>query len=106
MVEVDRVHDNIIRRVRIACWITKAIYSHSEYVILLVFPLQQCLRERSLVLRYTYIAYLVIFLTNGFDPRPCGLSGTQPDTRTGFPQSISGFPLSSLHSFARLSLKL
>ena len=29
---------------------------HSEYVILIDFPLQQWLRERALVLRYTYIA--------------------------------------------------
>ena len=30
---------NIIRRMRIACWITKATNTHSEYVILIVFPL-------------------------------------------------------------------
>ena len=29
--------DNIIWRMRIACWITKAIDIHSEYVILIVF---------------------------------------------------------------------
>jgi hypothetical protein len=41
---------------RIACWIPKATYSHSEYVILTVFPLQQWLYERSSLLRYTYIS--------------------------------------------------
>jgi hypothetical protein len=29
--------DNIIRRLRIACWITEATKSHSEYVILIAF---------------------------------------------------------------------
>jgi hypothetical protein len=41
---------NIIRRVRFACWITKATDTHSEYVILIAFPRQQWLRERALVL--------------------------------------------------------
>ena len=43
---------NIIRRVRIACWITKATNTHSEYAILTAFPLQQWLRERASILRY------------------------------------------------------
>jgi len=30
-------------RMRIACWIPKATNTHSEYVILIVFPLQQWL---------------------------------------------------------------
>jgi hypothetical protein len=29
--------DNIIRRMRVACWITKTTDTHSEYVILLLF---------------------------------------------------------------------
>jgi len=29
-----------MRRMRIACWITKATNTHSEYVTLIVFPLQ------------------------------------------------------------------
>jgi len=33
---------------RIACWITKATNTHSQYVILIAFPLQQWLKERSL----------------------------------------------------------
>ena len=32
--------DSIIRRMRIACWITKAANTHSEYVILVASPLQ------------------------------------------------------------------
>jgi len=30
--------DSIIRRTHIACWITKATDTHSEYVILIYFP--------------------------------------------------------------------
>jgi hypothetical protein len=48
-----------IWRMRVACWITKAIYTHSEYVILIAFPLQQWFLERALPLRYTHIACLV-----------------------------------------------
>ena len=29
--------DSILRRMRIACWITKATGTHSEYVIIIVF---------------------------------------------------------------------
>ena len=41
--------------VRIACWIPKATTAHSEYVILIAFPLQQWLHECASVLCYTYI---------------------------------------------------
>ena len=44
-----------IRRMRIACWIPKATNTHSKYVILIVFPLQQWSHEGPLVLRYTCI---------------------------------------------------
>ena len=46
-------------RMRIAYLIPKATNTHSEYVIFLVFPLQQWLRERASMLRCTYIACLV-----------------------------------------------
>jgi len=49
-----------IWRMRIACWILKATNTHSEYVILIVFPPQQWLHERASMLRYTYIACLVL----------------------------------------------
>jgi len=45
----------IIRRMRIACWISKATNTHSQYAKRIAPPLQQCLHERALVLRYTYI---------------------------------------------------
>jgi hypothetical protein len=51
--------DNIIQRMRFACWVTKATDTHSEYVILIVLPRQQWLRERVSMLRYMYIACLV-----------------------------------------------
>jgi hypothetical protein len=48
-----------IWRIRIACWATKPINTHSEYVIPISFPLQQLLQEGTSMLRYTYIACVV-----------------------------------------------
>jgi hypothetical protein len=42
--------DNIIRRMRFACWITKAKNTQSEYVTFIVFPPQLWLLERTSVL--------------------------------------------------------
>jgi hypothetical protein len=50
------IDDDTIRRMRFACWMTKATDTHSEYVILIAFPLQQWLRERASMLRYPYIS--------------------------------------------------
>ena len=47
---------------RIACWITKATNTYSEYVILTAFPLQQWLQERASLSRYTHIVCLVLDL--------------------------------------------
>jgi hypothetical protein len=44
----------IIRRMHLAYWLTKATDLHSEYVICIVFPPQQWLRERLSMPRYTY----------------------------------------------------
>jgi hypothetical protein len=53
--------DNTIRRMRIACWITKAIETHSEYVILIAFPRQQWLRERASMIRlYVHCLYCLL----------------------------------------------
>jgi hypothetical protein len=41
---------------RIAYWIPKATNTHSEYVILIAFPLQQWLCERASILCNTHIA--------------------------------------------------
>jgi len=51
-----------IWRMRIAFWIIKATNTHSQYVILIAFPLQQWLHERASMLRYMYIACLVLSL--------------------------------------------
>ena len=55
---------NKIRRMRTAFWIPKAKIIHSECVILTAFPSQQRLGERASMLRYTYIACLVL-IANG-----------------------------------------
>jgi hypothetical protein len=57
-------HDNIIRRMRFACRVTKAAYTHSEYVILIAFPRQQWLHERALMLRYKCQACLVQYTSH------------------------------------------
>jgi hypothetical protein len=44
---------------RIAGWIPKTTNTHSKYVILAAFKLQQWLHERTSILRYTYIACLI-----------------------------------------------
>ena len=59
-----------IWRVRIACWIPRAINILSEHVRLIAFPVQQWLHEGTSMLRYTYIVYIVI---NG---TVCSLRGT------------------------------
>jgi hypothetical protein len=56
------------RRMRIACWIPQSTNTHSEYVILIAFPLQQWLYESSVMLRYTNIACLV---SHGFVTVEC-----------------------------------
>jgi hypothetical protein len=47
---------NIKRRVRFACWITKATNTNSAYLILLACPQQQWSCERASFYVYTYIA--------------------------------------------------
>ena len=51
-----------IWRMRIAGCIPKATDTHPEYVILIALPQQKWLHERASILRYTYIACLVILL--------------------------------------------
>jgi hypothetical protein len=47
-----------IMLMRIACCLPKATNTHSEYVILFTFPLQQWLHDCASTLRYTYITSL------------------------------------------------
>jgi len=49
--------DDIIQRMRIASWITKATDIRSEYVIRIAYSLQQWLRERASLLRL-YVHYV------------------------------------------------
>jgi len=53
--------DNITRCVSIAWWIPKATDTHSDYIIIIAFSLQQWLRERASLWRSTCIACLVLF---------------------------------------------
>jgi hypothetical protein len=59
------IDDNIVWRMRVACWITKTTETHSKCVTIIAFPRQQWLRERATVLRYTYIAWFVMYITTG-----------------------------------------
>jgi len=49
-----------VRRMRIACWIPKATDTHSEYVILIAFPLQQRLNERVFYVTPTLCDVVVV----------------------------------------------
>jgi len=60
--------DNIIWRIRIACCVNKSTNTHSDCVILIAFPVQQWLQERTLVLRYTYSALPVLFFPVALRP--------------------------------------
>ena len=51
-----------IWRTCVSCWIPKATNTHTEYVILIAFPLQQWLDERASMLRYTYTDCIVTFV--------------------------------------------
>ena len=55
----DWIH--VICRMRLACQISMATNTHSKHVTLVAFPRQLWLRERASLLRYKYIASLVVF---------------------------------------------
>jgi hypothetical protein len=60
-----------IWRMRIACWVSEAPNTHSKYVTLIAFPLQQWLQELASVLRYTYIdCFLTTLNGNAFNMSP------------------------------------
>ena len=60
IVEQDKPQMSV-SRMRIVRCIPKAANTHSQYVILIAFPPQQCLNQRTLMLPSTYIACLVYF---------------------------------------------
>ena len=51
-----------IWRMRIACWIVKATNTHSQYVTLIAFPLQQWLHDSASLLRLYVHARLVLLV--------------------------------------------
>jgi hypothetical protein len=54
-----------IWRMLIACWITYATRTHSQYVILSVFPLKQCLHEFTSVLRKLRVVFRLTYILSG-----------------------------------------
>jgi hypothetical protein len=50
-IAIQVTDDNTMRRMRLACWVSKATDMHSEYIIALVIAQQQRLREHASVLR-------------------------------------------------------
>jgi hypothetical protein len=82
--------DNIIRRMRYSCWITKATDTHSEYVIRIAFRKQQLLRERGSVLRYTCIGCLVFYMLLLFAPvRFLMACNIEYDVTNKLPQTVT-----------------
>ena len=55
--------DNITRRMRFACWLPKVTNTHSEYVILTVFPRRQWLNKRASLLRHSTFRVLILPVT-------------------------------------------
>jgi cyanate permease len=53
-------------RKHIAYWIPKATNTHSGYVVLIAFSLQQWLHERSSLLRYIILPVLSCYLRTPF----------------------------------------
>ena len=76
MVQPDRPQMTIWC-MRIACWISKATNTRSQYVILIALPLQQWLHERVSMLRYSTLPVLLGFRSGaaevsvllGYSPR-------------------------------------
>jgi len=62
MVDPDRPQMRIQHGSFDVCWMTTAINTHTEYVKIIVCPLQQWLGERASMLHCTYIACLVPFV--------------------------------------------
>ena len=86
---------------RIACWIPKATDTHTEYVILIAFALQQWLRERVSVLRYTYIAIGVGLQNSGALSRAIHVKRQQTaKTAQYVPSTTLAYPLRATYNIA------
>ena len=79
-----------IWRLRIACCVPTATYTHSEYVTLTALPLQQWLHERSSTLRYTYIVF-VLLMNNASACRTfqCWYSVVSPNRTDDAPYAVA-----------------
>ena len=64
MVQPDRPLENLMRHMRSKRWIPKTTNTHTEYTVLIHFPLSQWMPERASVLSYTYIPCVVSFYSN------------------------------------------
>jgi hypothetical protein len=53
-------------RMRVVCWVSKVTNTHSKYVIRIDFQLERWLCESASMLRYKYIACLVVLLFSIF----------------------------------------
>jgi len=84
-----------IWRTRIECRILKGTDTHSEYVILIAFPLQQWLHERASTLSYTRFASLVNCLFKLHFSRWWSCNGNRLSLRTLLPRT---FLVSSPHT--------
>jgi hypothetical protein len=60
-VQPDITQMTILGRMRIRCSITKVTHTHTEYVICNAYQLKQWLNEPASMLRYTYMACLVVY---------------------------------------------
>ena len=57
-----RMHGPMNVKYVVSSFIHNSTNTHSEYVVLNASPLQQCLNERSWMLRYTYIGCLLFIM--------------------------------------------
>jgi hypothetical protein len=63
----EATYENIIRRMRLASWVTKAANTHSEYLIFTDFPQHGWSHDRASVLSTTYIGSVVPHVRNYFE---------------------------------------
>jgi len=92
VVEPDRPQMTIWRMC-IACWMSKATDTRSEYVILIALPLQQCLQKLASMLRHRYIACIVIHWCNYIVDI------------SAFPRLVPNLPISMSHKYYHVILE-
>ena len=57
---LERGRQTTIWHMPITCWLPKATNTRSEYVILISFPMQKCLQDSALMLRFSTLPFLFI----------------------------------------------